>query len=230
MVRGNRSLVVLAAIAVVFLLYFGAPFFIPLLVSLFIAYALSPVVSIVEKAVRFRVLAAAIVVLSILGLFGVAAWAWADDVQRLWQEAPDAAKTLSRSLQKYVKPGPLNEVKKAATELENVAQTGKANPVVATPPVAQSAQLSMVDVAIKGGKGLGMAATQIVAVLFLVFFMLASGDLFKKKLLAIAAERNKRRFTLQILEQVDAQIRRYLLVLLIANVLVGIGTWLAFMA
>ena len=231
MVRGSASLVVVAAVAVVLLLYWGAPFFIPLLVSLLIAYALAPVVSVVEKVVRFRAIAAGIVVLAAVGLIALAAWGWSDDVQRLWEDAPGAAKTLSRSLQKYVKPaGPLTEMKKAATELENVAQTGKANPVVATPPVAQSAQLSMIDVAIKGGKGLGMAATQIVAVLFLVFFMLASGDLFKKKLLAIAAERNKRRFTLQILEQVDAQIRRYLLVLLIANVLVGIGTWLAFMA
>jgi len=66
--------------------------------------------------------------------------------------------------------------------------------------------------------------------LFVLFFMLASGDLFKRKLLAIGAERNKRRFTMQVLEQIDAQIRRYLLVLLIANVLVGIGTWAAFAA
>jgi len=231
MVRGNRSLVVLAAVAVVFLLYFGAPFFIPLLVSLFIAYALSPVVSMVEKAVRFRVLAAAIVVLSIVGLFGLAAWAWADDVQRLWQEAPDAAKTLSRSLQKYVKPGPLNEVKKAAVELENVAQTGKTTPPpAAPPPPSATSQVSFFDVVWKSGKGLGMAATQAVSVLFLVFFMLSSGDLFKKKVLSIAAERNKKRFTMQVLEDIDAQIRRYLLVLAVSNVLVGIGTWLAFWA
>ena len=230
MVRGNGSLMVLAAVAVVLLLYWGAPFFIPLFVSLMIAYALAPVVSVVEKAVRFRAVAAGIVVLAVLALVGLAAWGWSDDVQRLWDDAPGAAKTLSRSLQKYVKPGPLTEMKKAATELENVAQTGKANPPAAPPPVAQSAQLSIVDVAWKGGKGLAMAATQIVAVLFLVFFMLASGDLFKKKLLAIAAERNKKRFTMQILEQVDAQVRRYLLVLLIANVLVGVGTWLAFWA
>jgi predicted PurR-regulated permease PerM len=58
--------------------------------------------------------------------------------------------------------------------------------------------------------------------------MLASGDLFKKKVLAIAAERNKKRFTAGVLEEIDAQIRRYLLVLLVSNVLVGLGTWLAF--
>jgi predicted PurR-regulated permease PerM len=229
LVRGNgKSLGILAAVAVVFLLYFGAPFFIPLFISVLIAYALSPVVSAVQKALRSRVVAAALVVLSILGLFGIAAWAWADDVQRLWEEAPTAAKSLSKSLQKYVRPGPLTEVKKAAVELENVATTGKTTtpPAPAAPPA--TSQLSVVDVAVKGGKGLATAATQVISVLFLVFFMLASGDLFKKKLLRIAAERNKRRFTAQVLEEIDAQVRRYLLVLLVSNVLVGIGTWLTF--
>ena len=230
MARGNGALLVLAGVALVFLLHFGAPFFIPLFVSLLIAYALSPVVSVVERVVRWRVLAAGIVVLSLLGLLGLAAWGWSDDVQRLWQEAPGAAKTLSRSLQKYFRPGPLTEMKKAAVELESVAQTGKPNPPAAQAPAPATSQVSMLDVAIKGGRGLGLAATQIVAVMFLVFFMLSSGDLFKKKLLAIAAERNKRRFTMQVLEQIDGQVRRYLLVLLVANVLVGIGTWLAFRA
>jgi predicted PurR-regulated permease PerM len=35
---------------------------------------------------------------------------------------------------------------------------------------------------------------------------------------------------MQVLEQVDSQVRRYLLVLLISNILVGVGTWLAFWA
>jgi predicted PurR-regulated permease PerM len=110
-----------------------------------------------------------------------------------------------------------------------VAQTGRTT-APAAPPPASSVQVSMLDVAWKGGKGIAMAATQVIAVLFLVFFMLASGDLFRKKLLAIAAERDKKRFTIQLLEQVDSQVRRYLLVLLIANVLVGLGTWLVFWA
>ena len=78
--------------------------------------------------------------------------------------------------------------------------------------------------------GAMVAAGQIMVVLFLVFFVLASGDLFKRKVLAIAAERNKTRFTLKMLEEIDAQVRRYLVVLLVANVLVGLGTWLAFLA
>jgi len=232
MANGNRSFGVLAAVSVVFLLYFGAPFFIPLFVSLLIAYALSPVVNAVTTVVRHRVVGAALVMAALLGLFGLAVWAWADDAQRLWTEAPTGAKALSRSLQKYVRPGPFNEVKKAAADLESVAQTGQPAPATpATPPPASATtQMSLVDVMVKGGKNVALAGAQVISVLFLVFFMLASGDLFKRKLLAIAAERNKKRFTMQVIDEIDAQVRRYLLVLLIANTLVGIGTWLAFTA
>jgi predicted PurR-regulated permease PerM len=99
--------------------------------------------------------------------------------------SPGAAKTLSRSLQKYVRPGALNEMKKAAVELESVAQTGKSTPAPAPAAPSATAQVSMLDVVWKGGKGVLLAATQSVAVLFLVFFMLASGDLFKKKIVAL---------------------------------------------
>ena len=234
MVRGTPSTMVIAAVAVVFLLYFGAPFFIPLLISFLIAYALSPMVAALEKVLRSRVVSAGIVVAAVVGLLGVAVWTWTDDVERLWNEVPSATKVLSKSLQKYVKPtGPsaLNEVKKAAADIEAAAQGKKAAPAAAAPaPVPSATQVSLADVMLKAFQGAALAITQIVAVLFLVFFMLSSGDLFKRKLLLIAAERNKKRFTLQVLEQIDGQIRRYLLVLLISNILVGVGTWLAFWA
>jgi predicted PurR-regulated permease PerM len=122
----------------------------------------------------------------------------------------------------------LSEVKKAAAEIEAAAQGGKAAPVSAPAPATSPTQVSVVDLLTRAGRGAAVAVTQVVAVLFLVFFMLSSGDLFKRKLLRIAAERNKRSFTLQVLEQIDEQVRRYLLVLLIANILVGIGTWITF--
>ena len=80
-----------------------------------------------------------------------------------------------------------------------------------------------------GGKGVAIAAGQIVVVSFLVFFMLASGSLFKKKIVILSGERlAQRKVTVEMLDEIDLQIRRYLLVMLISNGLVGIGTWLVF--
>ncbi|HEX4333352.1 MAG TPA: AI-2E family transporter [Usitatibacter sp.] len=234
MVRANRPLAVLATVAMIFLLHYAAEFFIPLFVSLLIAYALARPVTWLQVLLRWRSIAAAVVVLSIVGFAGAAAWVWSDDAQNIYEQLPGAAKTISKSLQKYVKPGgPITEVKKSAVELENVAQTGKVGSPAAQAQPAQpnsASQISLWQVLGTGAKGLTSATADVMVVLFLVFFMLASGDLFKKKLLAIAAERNKKRFTAQVLDDVDDQIRSYLLVMLIANSLVGLGTGLSFWA
>jgi predicted PurR-regulated permease PerM len=231
--RRNRPLVVIATIAVIFLLNYGAPFFIPLFVGLLIAFALSPVVDLFTKIVRFRAAAAAIVVLTVLGTLGTAAWVWSDDVMTIWEKVPVAAKSISRSLQKFAqKPaGPMAEVKKAAADLESVAQGGQTAqarpPVVTTIPAATP--LPMWQLIWTGGKGVAIALSQIVVVTFLVFFMLASGNLFKRKIVILSGERlTQRKVTVEMLDEIDNQIRRYLAVLVASNLLVGTGTWIVF--
>ncbi|HEX4780093.1 MAG TPA: hypothetical protein VH301_05025, partial [Usitatibacter sp.] len=88
MVRANRPMAVMAAVAVVFLLHEAAEFFVPLFISLLITYALARPVTWLEKLVRWRSVAAAITVLAIASLIGVAAWGWSDDAQNLYQELP----------------------------------------------------------------------------------------------------------------------------------------------
>jgi len=81
----------------------------------------------------------------------------------------------------------------------------------------------------EGGHLVVAAATQVMAVIFLVFFMLAAGDLFKRKLVKIAGTTlSEKKITVEMIDEVDRQIRRYLGVMLVANVLVGVGTWAVF--
>ena len=230
--RGNRSLAVLAGVAVVMLLYFGAPFFIPLMVALIISFALSPVVDALTRTFRFRAISAALVVLAVLGSMGWAAYAWSDDALAIWEKVPAVAKHISQSLQKIAqKPGAITEVKKAAADLETAAQGGKPAPAAAPPPPAPTtaSQISMWQLIWTGGKGVAIAAGQVVVVSFLVFFMLASGSLFKKKIVVLSGERlAQRKLTVEMLDEIDTQIRRYLLVMLVSNALVGLGTWFVF--
>ncbi len=229
--RGNRSLAVLAGVAAVMLLYFGAPFFIPLMVALLISFALSPLVDGLTKLLRLRVIAAALVVLAVLGSIGWSAYALSDDALTVWEKVPAVAKSISKSLQKIAqKPGPITEVKQAAAELETAAQGGKAAPAIApAAPAPPTSQISMWQVLWAGGKGVAIAAGQVVVVSFLVFFMLASGSLFKRKIVILSSERlAQRRLTVEMLDEIDMQVRRYLIVMLVANALVGLGTWFVF--
>jgi predicted PurR-regulated permease PerM len=66
-------------------------------------------------------------------------------------------------------------------------------------------------------------------VIFLVFFMLASGDLFKRKLVRMFGDTlSEKKITVQMIDEIDQQVRRYLVVVVVSNLLVGFGTWLAF--
>lgn len=227
---GSKALVVLAVLACIFLLYWGAPFFIPLLVALLIAYALSPLTDALTRFVRWRVLSATLVVAGVLALMGSAAAAWSDDVAALWDRVPEASRAIAASFRNLAqKPAsPVAEVKKAAAEIESIAQTGKSAPAQRVATAAPSGT-SFWALVWEGGKTATTVAAQVLVVVFLVFFMLASGDTFKRKLVRIFGNTlTEKKITVQAIDEIDTQIRRYLVVMLVCNLLVGIGTYIAF--
>jgi predicted PurR-regulated permease PerM len=229
---GDRALAVLAVIATIFLLHWGAPFFIPLIIAIIIAFALSPLVDALTRVLRWRVLSATVVVAAVLAALAAAAWSWRDDVERLWEQMPVVARAVADSVKKAARQpaGSMAEVTKAAAEIEAVAQTGKANPPPAKTAPAPSGK-SFWAMVWEGGQTVITAAAQTLAVIFLVFFMLAAGDLFKRKIVKIAGTTlSEKKITVEVIDEIDRQIRRYLGVMLIANVLVGVGTWAVFKA
>jgi predicted PurR-regulated permease PerM len=200
--------------------------------AVMIAYALTPVTDLLTRVLRWRAAAAGVVVAGVLALLGTAAWAWSDDVALLWQRVPEAAKSISASFKQAAR-GPTTissvaEVKKAVAEIESLAQTGKSAPAAAPPPPAPTT-FSFWNLVWTGGKGVLVALTQVVSVVFLVFFMLASGDLFKRKLVRMFGDTlSEKKLTVQTIDEIDGQIGRYLGVVVISNLLVGLGTWIVF--
>jgi predicted PurR-regulated permease PerM len=80
-----------------------------------------------------------------------------------------------------------------------------------------------------GGTGAVALLSEAILVLFLVYFLLIAGDLFKRKLVKIAGPTvHKRRITTQILDEIDTQIARYLLVQLLMSLVVGLVSGLTF--
>ncbi len=231
---GNGALVVLAVIASILLLQWGAPFFIPFFVAVMIAYALTPATDLLTKILRFRILATTVVVLSTLGLIGAGIYAWSDDVAALWQRVPEVTRTVSESLKKKVAPtsgSPMAEVTKAAAEIESIAQTGKAPPARASAQAAAPSTTSFWHMVWEGGKVTVGVLSQVMVVIFLVFFMLASGDLFKRKIVKMFGDTlSEKKITVQMIDEIDQQIRKYLVVVVVSNAMVGVGTWLLFKA
>src|SRR5690606_13707884 len=64
---------------------------------------------------------------------------------------------------------------------------------------------------------------------FLIFFLLASGEELKLKLVRVSGDRlSSKRITLQAIEQVISRIGRFVVYLLGSGLIVGLATWAAF--
>ena len=80
-----------------------------------------------------------------------------------------------------------------------------------------------------GTIGLFTFLGQTLVVIFVTLFLLASGDTFRRKMVKLAGPRlSQKKITIQALDEVSAQIQRYLLVQLATSVVVGLATGLAF--
>jgi predicted PurR-regulated permease PerM len=228
------ALTVLAVIGTVLLLQHAYLLFIPIVVGLLLAYALSPAVGLLERVRVPRIVSAALVMLVVLGGVGSLGYALRSDAAAVVEQLPEAARQLRAAMRERPAEGEgtIEKVQEAAQEIE--AAAAEASP--ATPPPRGVTPVQVVEPAIDvrsqlyaGSMSALMIAAQAVLVLFLVFFILASGDLYKRKLVSIAGpSMASRRLTVEILDDINRQIERFLVVRLVASAVVALASWLAF--
>jgi predicted PurR-regulated permease PerM len=228
----NAALTVLAVIAVVLLLQYAQAMVIPIVLGILISYALEPIVKALERIHVPRVIGAALVLLALVGSVGWLLYGLRDEGNAIVRQLPEAAHRLRERFEKKPRPvSAIQQVQKAASELEKAADT-------AAPPPAPSGVMrvqiepkpfAISDYLVWGSVNIATAVGQLVLILFLVYFLLASGDLYRRKLVKIVGPSlTKKKITVQILEEIDRQIERFLVVQVFTSTVVAIGTWLAF--
>jgi predicted PurR-regulated permease PerM len=231
------ALIVLATIAVLAVLRWGSAFFIPLMLGLVFYYALAPVVDAMERLRIPRAAGAAVLILAILGGGGMAIWSLADDASELIDSLPAAAQRLGDKVkQRTTGSTPLEPVQKAAAELEKAAEAANpgANGRPATPRGVQRVIVERPRFDIRehlwsGTVGVVSLIGQVVLVTFLTYFLLLSGDTFRRKLVKITGPSlSQKKLTVQALDEINVQMQRYLLVQLLASVGVGLATGIIF--
>lgn len=232
----SLSLVVIAVLASVYVLHWASPVFIPLLLGLMFSYALTPLVNRLVALHLPRVAASGLVLLAILGGIGGLAYSLTDDAVSLIETLPQTAQKLRRAVdeRRNRSEGPIDKVQKAATEIERAAESSAgsdpAAPRGVTKVQIEKAKFNIKDYLVTGTLGLVAAAGQTVVVIFVTFFLLASGDTFRRKMVKIAGPTfGKKKITLQALDEIDHHIQRYLMVQVFTSAVVGAATWLAFL-
>jgi predicted PurR-regulated permease PerM len=232
----SMTLVILTVLAVLVTLKFASAFFIPLMLGFMFSYALSPIVDSLERWRIPRAFSAAVLIIGIVAGAGVSVFSFSDDANQLFESLPAAAKKLRDSMRaRNGKPdSALGTVQKAAAQLEQAAAEASPNAPAARGVqrvVIEKAQFNIRDHLWTGTIGLASLIGQITVVTFLTYFLLLSGDTFRRKLVKITGPSlANKKITVQALDEINGQIQRYLLVQLLASVVVGVTTGLAFWA
>ena len=226
------ALSVLAFAAGMYLLHWAQEAFIPIVLSILISYSLEPIVTLMTRVRVPRIIAAGLVVLMTGGVLGYGIYSLSDDVTALVAQVPDAAQRLRRMMDRDSSPGPIEQVQKAAAELQKTADqatgTNPARKDVTRVQIEEPA-INVRQYVTWGSTSLVTFAGQATLVFFFVFFLLASGDLFKRKLVKLAGPSlEKKKITVQILDEINRQIARFLVVRVATSVVVGVATWIAF--
>jgi predicted PurR-regulated permease PerM len=228
------AVVILTVIALVAALYLARAFFVPLLIGILASYALAPVVDWLTAHRVPRLIAAALVLSALIGGLGWVTYTLRDEGATMIEKLPDAARKLRQTLSDARDGGPtaLQNMQEAANEIQGAATDAGAKlgaRVVAVKTSESSAWLR--DYALAQSALLVTVAAQTPIVLLLTYFLLASGTHFRRKLVQLVGPSlARKKDAVRILEEVDVQIQRYLLAMLLSNAMVAVCTWLAFEA
>ena len=234
----NVSLSVLTAFAVILMLQYMQPVLIPVALGILISYALAPIVSTLARAKVPRVIGAAVAIAILVGSIGIGFYLFSDEAMGIIRDIPPAARSLrermeSRNNRATSSDSALKQVQEAATEIDKAAAKA-AEPSVQTKGVQQvevvQPAFRISDYIGMGGGILGLGG-QFVIILFLAYFMLVTGDLFKRKLVKIAGPTlTKKKITVQILDDINRQIESFIKVQVFTSILVAVATALALWA
>jgi predicted PurR-regulated permease PerM len=229
----------LAAFALVAALYLARAFFVPLLIGILASYALHPLVDWLAACRLPRAVGAALVLAMVVGGFSWIGFSIGDDAAALIRKMPEAARKLRQDLSEARSgaPSPLQNVQEATRELQGAAVDAgakaapRANPAT-RPAAAQTPEPTWLrDYTLAQSALLVSVAAQTPIVLLLTYFLLASGAHFRRKLVQLVGPSlSRKKDAVRILEEIDAQVQRYLLATLAANALLALCIWLAFLA
>jgi predicted PurR-regulated permease PerM len=223
---------VLAGFASVVMLQYAAPVLLPIVLALFLFYALDPIVDRLHKWRVPRLLASFVVVALltsgiIVGVYGL----W-PQISAVVQQVPEGAAKLRTTFQQQKTEASnsiINKVQEAANAIDSAAAE-VATPAPNAPGVVKvevQQPLHVSDWLWSGGVGMLSFAAQAITVLFLTIFLLNEDDSFKRKLVSHMETLGSKRVTVNILNDIAKQIERFIWLQAFTSAVVAAVTALA---
>ena len=232
----DAALVVLATIATVFFIDWAEAILLPLVVAVLVSYALDPLVSAFGRLRIPRAVGAGIVILSLIALAAAASVPLQREAMAMLDKIPLAAKQIERIRAQTPVAGEEDLLEKAEKAVKEIESTTKqddeedSEPGV-TPVRIVDDSFNLRNYLMRGSSAALLLFSQLFSVVFLVFFMLSIGKLYRRKIIRLSGPSFQRmRNAARLMNDFHHQVRQFLFVMLVGALFVGIATWLAFLA
>jgi predicted PurR-regulated permease PerM len=203
-------------LATFYTLFLARSFLLPIVLALLLSFLLTPVVRFLRKLHIPQALAAGLVVFGLLGALGWGVYELSGPAYEWAQKAPQSLRRLERKLREFKKP--VQTVSKATEQVEKITQMGGR-------PPARTVSVQTETL----GERMFSQATELVAgavVMFiLLFFLLASGDLFLRKFIRVLPSLADKKRAVEIARQVESDVSTYLATITAVNLGLGLAVW-----
>lgn len=214
------SSVGLFGLAVFYTLYFARDIFLPVVLAALASILLSPIVDLLAKGMP-RAVAAGLVLLGFLLASAVLVWLSFAPAQQWLKGVPQRIAELQHRSKKLMEP--VAEVSEAAKQIDQL--TGGAEEVGSRPKRESAQPLSEVIFS-QTREIFGLIAVLI----GLLYFLLASGDLFLRKVVRILPTLEDKKRAVLIARGVREEVSRHLLTITLINAALGVVLGLVFAA
>jgi predicted PurR-regulated permease PerM len=214
------SLTGLFLLASVWFLHQAQDFAVPLTLAVLLHFLLMPVVRWFKRRRIAEPIAAALILLLMTGLVALTVYQLAEPAAHWLQKAPRAIKVIEQRLLP-VKDS-MTQITEAGDAINRVGE-GESSPAIRKVQVVPDQRAAILSVLGKGMAGIGTT-------LLLLYFLLASGDLFAQKLLSVLSRREDRGRAVEILDGMERQLSGFLFETILIQTGLGVALWLSLWA
>jgi predicted PurR-regulated permease PerM len=206
------SLTGLFVLATFYTLYFARDFILPILLAWILSSLLAPAVRALKRIRIAEPLSALLIISALLGTLSLGIYRMSEPVASWIQRAPQVLTDVRAKLQNFIRP--VAEVQETTKEIEKMAGMGNDQQAAAV----ELKKPGLGEVVFSGAKDFVLSAG---VMLILLYFLLASGDLFLLKLVKVLPTLENKKVAVEIYRRIEQDVSTYLSV--VTLIYIGFG-------
>jgi predicted PurR-regulated permease PerM len=206
------SLTGLFVLAIFYTLYFARDFILPILLAWIFSSLLAPIVRALKRIRIPEPLSALLIILALLGTLSLGVYRLSEPAGEWIQKAPQSLSGVRAKLQRILRP--VEGVQETTKEIEKMTNLGNDEKSTAV----EIKKPGLGEVVLSGAKNFILVGG---VTLVLLYFLLASGDMFLLKLVKILPTLEDKKVAVEIYRQIEKNVSTYLSV--VTLIYIGFG-------